>query len=586
MGLSEDQPNARFQEHLADHVGPDSPFAQLNLPPAVLEQVAFRLSKENFAPFVEEQIPQFKAVLENMVLTAPQMARDGHNTALDEMMVDGGKRDDLLAYRWTIEGAPLDGAILPDCIAIAFVEDGKPHAFIGSSREDIRTIVLPVSTEKIIVGVRAGELVPAPDAINVAAAACCHDFFLAATDAHADLIEEIGKVATADIETGLNGAVQEFRLDRELTTEIEHIDIGRVLEGQNVQDGPASGNFTYQVSCLDFGDEELIGRIAHALKDIVEDIAKVLPLDRLDGITFAANYPAGLRSVDRGPPNLAPPKTVGEDVGVGVAMTLPVERDGKIKGNIVLAGGIGLGLIGEANSYGQWALHVLVHELAQVSMIQLFDEAFPGVILKPLTDGYEGPLFLSVNNALDSYAASRVSSCFGDCDEIMLRNQRLLVSTLELAQQKIPEARFAYRYDGDIPKLLDVTRPIVGHILSFSAILLGHADGIRRTPFDDDGVLKAALEKAGLFAWLTTFEADLRIYWDHRGQWKSLDELFRFNRHVERVYWQFGMFWSRSESGDARLDIPVAIDALLLQEATARGVPVPNFRPVSQRIGR
>jgi hypothetical protein len=429
----------------------------------------------------------------------------------------------------------------------------------------------------LLIGVKGGELVPRPGAINVAAAACCHDFFLAATDAHVDLIEEIGKVATTDIETGLNGAIQEFRLERELTTVIEHVDVGPSPEEQDAQERPASGGFSYQVSCFDFGDDKLVGRIAKTLKYIVEDIARILPLDRLDGITFAADYPAGLRSVDRGRPNLPPPKTVSEDVGVGVAMTLPVERDGIVKGRIVLSGGVGLGLIGEAGSHGQWALHTIVHELAQVSMIQLFDESFPGIIFNPLTDGYEGPLFLSVNNALDSYAASRVSSCFGDCDEIMRAHQQLLVSILALSQQKIPEARLAYRYDGDIPKLVEVTRPIVGHILSFSATLLGHADGTRRRPFDDGGVLEAALAKAGLLGWLKTFEFDLRTYWDRRGRWESLDELFRFNRHVERVYWQFGMFWSRNEGGGSRLDIPVAIDASAFLEATPRGVPVPNL---------
>jgi hypothetical protein len=576
LGLDADQPSARFQRHIADHFGADSLFAQLGLPPVVLEQVAFQLVKENFSVLVEEQIPLMKAVLETMALTAPKMARDGHNKALTKMVVEGSKRDDLLAYRWTVEAAPPEGAVLPDCVAIALLEGGIPRPFIGSSSEEVRAILVPLSTDVLLVGTKEGAPLLALDTLNAAAAACSHEFFLAATDAHSALTGEIGRVATTDVEEGLNSAIQEFRLKRELTTVAAHHDVAPADEAE-IEEGSASGSFSYQVSCFDFGDRELVGSIAEELKYIIAELARIMPLERLDGITFAADYPAALDSIDRGRPNIATPRTVSKDIGVGVAMTLTVERDGLIKGHIVLTAGVGLGLIGEAGQYGQWALHTLVHELAEVSMIQLFDEALPGVILNPLTDGYEGPLFVSVNNALDGYSASRVSSCFGDSDEIMRVHQELLVSTLAVAQQKISKARFAYRYDGDIQRLVNVARPLVGHILSFSAELLGHANGLRSSPFDEEGVVKAALEKAGLLAWFKTFETDLHGYWDRRGQWESLDELFRFNRHVERIFWQFGMFWSREKEGGCRLDIPVAIDALRLLEATARGVPIPNL---------
>jgi hypothetical protein len=568
LGLDADEPSAIFQKKIADHIGEGSPFAQLGLPRSVMEKVAFRLAKENFDRSVEEEMPQVNAVLEAMALTAPQMARDGHNEALIKMGADS-KRDDLIEYSWAIEAAPLGGAILPDCIAIAFAEEGW-HAFIGSARDEATSIVLALSTNKLLVGSKNGEPLPSLGTINVHAAACCHDFFLAATDAHVALVDEIGKVPSTDLEEGLNGAIQEFLPQRVLAVETANIDAEPTPEDQSVKEGPPSGNFSYQVRCLDFGDQELVERIAEILKYVVANIASIIPLDRLDGITFSADYPAGLRSIDRGRPDLPAPKTVSEDIGIGVAMTLPVERGNLIKGHIVLAASIGLGLVDEAESSSKSALHTVVHELAQVSMIQLFDQALPGVIFNPILPVHEGRLFLSISNALDGYAASRISSCFGDGDNIMRVHQELLISTLAFAQQKIPEARLAYRYHADILLLIDLARPIVEHILSFSAKLLGCADGLHRTPCDDEGSVKVALEKAGLLAWFKTFEVDLRVYWDRRGQWESLDELFVFNRHVERVYWQFGMFWSHDDSDGSRLDIPLAIDASALLEATAR----------------
>jgi hypothetical protein len=573
LGLDSDQPSERFRGQAANELETNPLLAQLGLPPAVLERVAFWIAKENFHQLVE-QLPQFRVVLDSLAQAAPKTARDGHIKAITKILVEGGERDDLLRYRWTAQAAPAGGAILPDCIAFAVLNGGEPRPFIGAASGDVHAIVLPLAGDKLLVGTKESARSLALDDVNVAAAGCCYDFFLAATDEHRALIGEIGKFATTDIEKGLTNATQEFRIERDPTPLIRKLDV----EGADQTDEkPASGNFSYQVSCLDFGDQELVGRIAEVVKYIVGELAHVIPLDRLDGITFAADYQAGLRAVDRGVPNLPPPESVSEDIGVGAAMTLPVKRGGVIKARIVMAGIVGLGLVEKADTFEKLALHTLVQELAQVSMVQLLDEALPGVILSPIADAYEGRLFVSVHSALDSYAASRVSSSFGDSDEIMHASQELLVSTLGLAQQRIPEARFAYRFDGDLPKLVALARPLIEHILGLSAKLVGHADGLRRSPFDSDDRLKGALQLAGLLNWFNVFQADLRTFWDRRGRWESLSELFRFNRHVERIYWQFGMFWSRGEDGDPHIHIPTMIDAVRLFEATTRGAQVPGI---------
>jgi hypothetical protein len=107
-----------------------------------------------------------KTLLETMALTAPNMARDGHNKALTKMVVEGSRRDDLLAYRWTVEAAPSEGAVLPDCVAIAFLEGGIPRPFIGSSSEEVRAVVVPLSTDELLVGTKENETLPALDTLK------------------------------------------------------------------------------------------------------------------------------------------------------------------------------------------------------------------------------------------------------------------------------------------------------------------------------------------------------------------------------------------------------------------------------------
>src|SRR5690606_34685868 len=57
---------------------------------------------------------------------------------------------------------------------------------------------------------------------------------------------------------------------------------------------------TIPVSFIGKFDPEVARRITAALSDLVADAAWTVPLDRLDGFTFADDYPAALASLDRG----------------------------------------------------------------------------------------------------------------------------------------------------------------------------------------------------------------------------------------------------------------------------------------------
>ncbi|MDE2164302.1 MAG: hypothetical protein KGJ53_14150, partial [Alphaproteobacteria bacterium] len=98
-------------------------------------------------------------------------------------------------------------------------------------------------------------------------------------------------------------------------------------------------------------------------------------------------------------------------------------------------------------------------------------------------------------------------------------------------------------------------------ILSHAAKLIGHYEGLSESVYDEEGALKAALQKSGLEMWFERYQNDLRRFWDMLGDWQSFDEFLALGGHVERLLWQFGMILWEDEEGMCRVEVPLATDA-------------------------
>jgi hypothetical protein len=155
--------------------------------------------------------------------------------------------------------------------------------------------------------------------------------------------------------------------------------------------------------------------------------------------------------------------------------------------------------------------------------------------LQPIEDEQASWQYSCVNSALDGYVAAEFSAAFGDSEQLLSDYRLLLIEALDRARTKIPEARLAYRYHGDMPALMGTAMPVIRHVLEFAAKLLGHCAGLGCSPFDAEGKLAGALERNGLQVWLSVYEADLKAFADRVGHRESFDEFLAFNRHVERV---------------------------------------------------
>ena len=555
LGMDGDTPGPRFANQVVRSIQADPRFKQVGLPDAVVTRIAFGFARERLPEMLAETAPEIRAMLAHHHQNAEQFVRESHNKALEKSGLAPQERVTALSHlRWEILETPYN-IILPDCVAIGITDEGKARPLFLTDTDAMATAVMAFSSNRLLIGRKPDAAPFQPFLFNLHAIACSENFFVSAitSDELATWSKYVGVASRTAMHQGIADVFSEY---------------APPITKARVQDSPPAPPMEEPVAkppltaCdmhfLGCAEEPMARKIADTVYGVMAGVSDIIPLDRLDGITFAADYPAALAALDRGIPGLAAPATTDEEDAVGVAMAPVVLRGGVIKSHIFLRGFIGHDLISADERTQKGALHILVGELAEVGCVELFDRAFPGVMLKPLSNSFDSLRYRAVAPAWSGYFSARVSASFApEAGDV---HRGLLVAALQRVMEELPKLRLDYRFHGDVPRLLDASTKYIGHVLSHAAHYLGHCDGLDRVESDTGAALKDQLDKMGLSAWFNLYREDLRAVWDKRGEWASFDDLLSLGHHVERLLWQFGMFLSQSPDGNCRLDVPLYID--------------------------
>src|SRR5262245_19167871 len=86
---------------------------------------------------------------------ASTFARDGHVKSMTSDIVPPIRARVLATYSWTIEGAPSLGAILPDCVAIAYDAHRRAAPYILMPKDELAAVVVPLTARMLLVGRRS-----------------------------------------------------------------------------------------------------------------------------------------------------------------------------------------------------------------------------------------------------------------------------------------------------------------------------------------------------------------------------------------------------------------------------------------------
>ncbi len=319
-------------------------------------------------------------------------------------------------------------------------------------------------------------------------------------------------------------------------------------------ESPPTAPENIPVSARGFEDTETATRFAHVLAGVVKVVSRYIDLSRLDGITIAYDYDVALAALDRGCEGTRPLTRTNDDRVIGVAMAAAVLRSSVLKGHLIFYAPVVLPIEDDAHEQFNQALYLIAHECAHIEDLKRRDERFPGTILQQQVHDYEEAVFASVVEVLwEEYAACRISAIFGDGQGAAY--EECLIGALSAARDQAYAAIRAYRFHGDIRRVLEEAGRPLCEPLRMAAYLLGHLDG-RQEDWDVVPQARDRLAECDYASYVDRLATALRELWATRDSWESLDVFTPLKEIAHEVLAEGGMILTRLPDGQARVDIP------------------------------
>lgn len=495
----------------------------VGIPAAFSERLLTFVMRERGDEFAAQVAAVLSPLLPGLFGGLGTMVRDSHNDMVAKPLDDHGWVRILSGFTWTVEaGADL---ILPDAVALSRAGNGRLEALLFTGGADATLVLLPLSTDRMLVG-RLDPSEPVDlSTFGVEAAAACQGFFISARSRDEDgVAATIGSGPAKAMVDGIVEAVADAEKARSLAPGEFAPAVPRQFEWEQ---------FSYRVTLHDFGDDVLAKEYADVLQAVVGALSRDIPLQDLDGVTIAANYPDALSKLDRGDPDLPPVASGALAYGAGVAMPVTVLRDGKRKEHLVVAAGVAEGWTSDDPALRAMCLHLLVKMLAGIANSSRFGE---DTTFKPDEMGRE--LHLSVARAPSKYWSAKQAAFVSPAEGLVYAD--LVIDSFEHAKTEIALARSRMSGPSDVNDTFLAGLETVAAVLGHAADWVGHRDGLAEgQPFDGDD-LPQRLAIYGLDSWITLFGRDVAACYTEEGA-LDLNVVTTLSRHVERLFWSLGL---------------------------------------------
>ena len=172
--------------------------------------------RAGFRAAMAEVTPLLAPLVQSLQSRAGEAVRKAHVEALTKALAPVPRVEALARLTWKVKTGPEAGYILPDCVAVAILDDGNclPLAFADEDR--IHAVLMPLAHDRLLVGMREGRREPVLDTLAPAFAAACWDYFVAHNDGPelAPLVACIGEHTRAILADAVEAGTREFRSHR------------------------------------------------------------------------------------------------------------------------------------------------------------------------------------------------------------------------------------------------------------------------------------------------------------------------------------------------------------------------------------
>jgi hypothetical protein len=515
--------------------------AGVTIPEPLAERLLPYALRENFDALMAGVEPQLAKVQSELAKGLYKAIADAHRQVLAKENYAAWEAA-LARLTWRVH--PIDSAVLPDCIAIARSQNHDWAPLLLAGIEDLRACVLPLDDSRILVGTTDPALLLDTESLNVACAMCSDQFFIAAQPMPI-LAGRLGSSCAELILSKVDDALQELRSD---TTP----DPTRVpICGASISCG--AGQFEFALHLPGFENPTHGIVLQHIVIAVVRELSQTMPLESLDGITFAIDYLAAIEALDRGDENFVPDLCAPREYGVPVAKCVTVIRDGQRKQHLLFGWPIVEGLLSDNVTDQSASLHTLIVMLAHVAYDVSYVQPLAATV-PPFPNDFTRQIYRAVAGAPCQYYSSRAAA-FAD-PTAGLRYAELFRDCVHTTRRAMNAAHQEYVESGDVTVLLNTGLQHVGNLMEHAAQWCGHQDGLVLHAVDEsevhdtgEALMRETLMPSELEAWLSLLHQDMCELYNDASAFTA-ERLFALVRHVERLLWTYQIFpWPTADDG-------------------------------------
>ena len=312
-----------------------------------------------------------------------------------------------------------------------------------------------------------------------------------------------------------------------------------------------------------FNDPEVATQFGRTILEFITVMGSSMDLATLDGVTLAVDYDAALAELDRGMEGLRPLSRSNSTEMQGVAMSPAVMRDGQVKTHLVFDASMLVPLVHAESTAEERAssIGIIAHECAHVQITAQKEAAIPQARLGTVIEGFERAVTFQVAEICwDEYAACRISAPFASRQNE--QHAQTLKGVLERARPDANAAIRAYRWHGDVDRLVAEAGPPLCQPIKVAAYLLGGLDGAGAA-WSDFPEAREELDAAGYGELVDRLHAILRQLWESQAEWApTLDVFAPLQALAAEVFASAGLVFNSEPDGSCWIDVPFSPDTL------------------------
>lgn len=321
-----------------------------------------------------------------------------------------------------------------------------------------------------------------------------------------------------------------------------------MADTEKLQPSSVPENLAIHVLGLQTDTNELAAELA----EFFTEIGRGLDLSTLDGVTFAVDYSAALRDLDRGYKSSHTLTPSGGRVS-GIAMTPTVIRNGELKSHIVIDLNFFMQTL--KSGRGSRVLQLLAHECAHVEANAQFDKAFPDVLLRQQVNSHEKLTSQIALVCWDEYIACLRSAPWGE--DPRSDYESMFLEHLRVARDEADTFITAYRMHGDVSRVINEVVGVYSNLMKYAAYFIGNEVGHGRDWRSYEPVRDAMTDH-----WFLPFFESLGEGLDaiarERGQWRDRSGFEAIANLGEQLIEDGGMrfYDSPTHPGEVGVEIP------------------------------